>query len=156
LSSASLAFCFASSLGLSSPLGALPAVLALLRVPPLLRIVHDGGTIEQPALMVSVMNGRRMGGSFHMAPQSKNDDGVFTVCLAGQVSRLGIFLLIPKFIAGTQAGHPAIRYFDTAKLDVTALNGSLAAHADGETISTDAKSLSVAILPQAVEIIVGG
>jgi diacylglycerol kinase (ATP) len=122
---------------------------------PLLRIVHDGGTLEQPALMVSVMNGRRMGGSFFMAPQSKNDDGKFTVCIAGQVSRLGILLLIPRFIAGTQAGHPAIRYLETTKLNVKALNGSLAAHADGETISTDAETMMVEILPRAIDVIVG-
>jgi len=123
---------------------------------PLLRIAHDGGTVEQPSLMVSVMNGRRMGGSFQMAPQSKNDDGLFTVCLAGQVSRLGIFLLIPRFIQGTQAGHPAIRYFDTARLSIRALTGTLAAHADGETICTEADTLSVEILPKAVDVIVGG
>jgi diacylglycerol kinase (ATP) len=123
---------------------------------PLLNIRHDDGTIEQPALMVSVMNGRRMGGSFQMAPQSKNDDGRFTVCLAGQVSRLGIFLLIPRFIQGTQAGHPAIRYFDTATLNVTALTGTIAAHADGETLCTEADSLAVEILPRAVDVIVGG
>jgi diacylglycerol kinase (ATP) len=122
---------------------------------PRLRIVHDGGTIEQPALMVSVMNGRRMGGSFHMAPQSKNDDGLFTVCLAGQVSRLGIFLLIPRFIQGNQAGHPAIRYFNTTKLNITALTGALAAHADGETLCTEADSLAAEILPRAIDAIVG-
>jgi diacylglycerol kinase (ATP) len=123
---------------------------------PLLRIEYDGGVIEQPALMVSVMNGRRMGGSFFMAPQSKNDDGKFTVCLAGQVSRLGIFLLIPRFIQGTQAGHPAIRYFDAAKLSVKALSGTIAAHADGETLCTEAGSLSAEILPRAIDVIVGG
>ncbi|MBN1440128.1 MAG: diacylglycerol kinase family lipid kinase [Anaerolineales bacterium] len=123
---------------------------------PLLRITHDGGTIEQPALMVSVMNGRRMGGSFHMAPQSKNDDGKFTVCLAGQVSRAGIFLLIPRFIQGTQAGHPAIRYLETSKLEVEALSGTIAAHADGETLSTDAPRMSAEIFPRAIDVIVGG
>jgi diacylglycerol kinase (ATP) len=122
---------------------------------PVLRIVHDGGTLEQPALMVSVMNGRRMGGSFFMAPQSKNDDGKFTVCIAGQVSRLGILLLIPRFIQGTQAGHPAIRYFDTAKLNVKAITGSIAAHADGETLCTETDTLSAEILPKAIDVIVG-
>jgi diacylglycerol kinase (ATP) len=123
---------------------------------PLLRITHDGGTIEQPSLMVSVMNGRRMGGSFQMAPQSKNDDGRFTVCLAGQVSRLGIFLLIPRFIQGTQASHPAIQYFDTASVKVQALTGTIAAHADGETMCTTAETLAVEILPRAIDVIGGG
>jgi diacylglycerol kinase (ATP) len=123
---------------------------------PLLRIRYDGEVLEQPSLMVSVMNGRRMGGAFRMAPQSVIDDGRFTVCLAGQVSRLGIFLLIPRFIQGSQAGHPAIRFFDTAQMTIQALRGSLAAHADGETLCTEGESLTVEILPQAIEVICDG
>jgi YegS/Rv2252/BmrU family lipid kinase len=122
---------------------------------PLLRIEYDGGAIDQPALMVSVMNGRRMGGTFQMAPKSHNDDGRFTVCLAGQLSRFGILKLIPRFMAGTQAGHPQIRYLETARLSVRALQGSLAAHADGETLCTDGENLSMEILPKALEIIGG-
>lgn len=123
---------------------------------PLVRISHDGRTLEQPSLMVSVMNGRRMGGAFQMAPQSKNNDGLFTVCLAGEVSRMGIFFLIPRFIQGSQAGHPAIRFFDTAHLNVRALRGSLTAHADGETICTEGDSLTAEIIPQAIEAVSGG
>lgn len=122
---------------------------------PLLHIEHDGGAIQQPALMVSVMNGRRMGGTFQMAPHSKNDDGSFTVCLAGQVSRFGIFKLIPRFMAGTQAGHPQIQYLETARLSIRALQGSLAAHADGETLCTEGESLTMEILPKALEVIGG-
>jgi diacylglycerol kinase (ATP) len=123
---------------------------------PLLAIRYDGGTLEQPALMVSVMNGRRMGGTFHMAPQSEIDDGRFTVCLAGAVSRLGIFFLIPRFIQGTQAGHPSIRFFDTAQISISALRGSLTAHADGETISTGGETLRAEILPQAIDVVCSG
>jgi diacylglycerol kinase (ATP) len=123
---------------------------------PQLHIEFDGGKIEQPSLMVSVMNGRRMGGSFQMAPQSKNDDGKFTVCVAGQVSRLGIFLLIPRFIQGNQAGHPAIHYLETSKIHVRALTGTIAAHADGETLCTESDTLSAEILPRAIDVIVGG
>jgi diacylglycerol kinase (ATP) len=123
---------------------------------PLLRIRYDGEVLEQPSLMVSVMNGRRMGGAFRMAPQSVIDDGRFTVCLAGQVSRLGIFLLIPRFIQGSQAGHPAIRFFNAAQMTIQALRGSLAAHADGETLCTEGESLTVEILPQAIEVICDG
>jgi diacylglycerol kinase (ATP) len=122
---------------------------------PLVRIEFDGGAVEQPALMVSVMNGRRMGGTFRMAPHSQNDDGRFTVCLAGQISRPGIFLLIPRFMAGTQEGHPQIRFLETARLSVRALQGRLAAHADGETLCTEGEGLSIEILPRALEIIGG-
>jgi diacylglycerol kinase (ATP) len=122
---------------------------------PLVRIETDAGSLEQPALMVSIMNGQRMGGTFHMAPQSKNDDGRFTVCIAGQISRLGIFGLIPRFMAGTQAGHPRIRFLETAHIQVRALQGTLAAHADGETLCTAGDSLTVDMLPKALEVIGG-
>jgi len=123
---------------------------------PLLRIRYDGGMLEQPCLMVSVMNGRRMGGAFRMAPKSKLDDGLFTVCLCSQVSRLVIFFLIPRFLRGDQAGHPAIRFFDTALLDIRALRGTFAAHADGETLCTEGNSIAAEILPQAIEVVCGG
>lgn len=54
---------------------------------PLVRIEYDGQTITQPSLMVSIMNGRRLGGGFMMAPQAKLDDGLFDLCIADQVSR---------------------------------------------------------------------
>jgi diacylglycerol kinase (ATP) len=122
---------------------------------PLLRIEIDSGAWEERALMVSVMNGNRMGGSFHMAPHSKNDDGVFTVCAVEQVSKLGIFLLIPRFIQGSQEGHTAVRFLETKRLSVRALNGTLAAHADGETLCTEGETLAVEILPAMLDVVCG-
>jgi diacylglycerol kinase (ATP) len=122
---------------------------------PLVKIESDSGTFEQPALMVSVMNGQRMGGAFHMAPHSKNDDGAFTVCAVNQVSKLGIFQLIPRFIQGTQEGHPAVRYLQTRRIRVSALRGNLAAHADGETLCTESDVLTAEIFPSAIEVICG-
>ena len=40
---------------------------------PKVRIEVDDRTYEYSALMVSIMNGRRMGGGFHMAPKSRFD-----------------------------------------------------------------------------------
>jgi diacylglycerol kinase (ATP) len=122
---------------------------------PLLRIESDATSWEEHALMVSVMNGKRMGGSFYMAPLSKNDDGEFTVCAVDQVSKAGIFLLIPRFLEGTQAGHPAVRYLNTKRLTVRALQGSIAAHADGETLCTEGDALSLEILPRQLEVVCG-
>jgi len=120
---------------------------------PKVRIEYDQGTIEQSSLMVSVMNGRRMGGGFYMAPQARIDDGLFNLCIASQVSRLRIFALIPKFMKGTQEGHPAIKTGQTRRIKVTALEGVLPAHADGETLCTDGKDLEIEIVPQAIEMI---
>ncbi len=120
---------------------------------PRVKIDLDSETLEQPALMVSIMNGRRMGGGFMMAPESLPGDGAFDICTVGQVSRTGIFVLIPRFMKGTQKSHPAIHFSRSAKVSITAIEGTLPAHADGETLCTEGKKLSMKIIPQVVEII---
>jgi YegS/Rv2252/BmrU family lipid kinase len=120
---------------------------------PLVRIEYDGKTEEKYALMVSIMNGRRMGGGFMMAPESAIDDGLLDLCIAEQVSKARIFALIPRFMAGTQASQPSIQTGRTRSIVVTALEGSLPAHADGETLCTEGEKLSVEILPRQIEII---
>lgn len=121
---------------------------------PTLQIDYDGQSITQPALMVSVMNGRRMGGGFMMAPEGVIDDGLFDLCIAGQVSRSGIFLLIPRFMKGSQVGHPAIKTARTSQITIRSLEGGLPAHADGETLCTTGQQLEIKILPKIMEVIV--
>jgi len=58
-------------------------------------------------------------------------------------------------MAGSQAGHPQIRFLDTARISVRALRGKLAAHADGETLCTDGDQLAAELLPGALEVIGG-
>jgi YegS/Rv2252/BmrU family lipid kinase len=120
---------------------------------PLVRIEFDGQTMEKHTLMISIMNGRRMGGGFMMAPEAGIDDGLLDLCIAEQVSKARIFTLIPRFMAGTQASQPAIQTDRTRSIVVTALEGSLPAHADGETLCTEGEQLNVEILPRQIEII---
>jgi len=121
---------------------------------PTLRIEFADQTLTHPALMVSIMNGRRMGGGFMMAPEGLTDDALFDVCIAGQVSKAAIFGLIPRFMKGDQAGHPAIRTLRTAQINVTAEQGSLPAHADGETLCVAGKQLEMKIFPRMLEVLI--
>jgi diacylglycerol kinase (ATP) len=120
---------------------------------PVVRVELDKETIKLPALMVSIMNGRRMGGGFMMAPQSKIDDGLFDLCIVGQVSRMGILGLIPQFMKGTQVSHPMVKMRQSASVRVTAEQGSLPAHADGETLCTEGESLAIELLTAALLIV---
>lgn len=122
---------------------------------PTMRIEYDGQVITQPALMVSIMNGRRMGGGFMMAPEALPYDGMLDLCIAGQVSRIGILRLIPRFMKGTQATHPRIKTANASKVRVVALDGVLPAHADGETICTDGRDLTVDLIKQPIKILHG-
>lgn len=120
---------------------------------PTVQLDLDDKTITQPDLMVSIMNGRRMGGTFMMAPESKHDDGVFDLCIAGQVSRMQIFGLIPQFMKGSQAGHKAVRYERSRKITATAVKGSLPCHADGETVCEEGKQVTIELLPAQINLI---
>lgn len=122
---------------------------------PLVRIEYDDKMITQPSLMVSIMNGRRMGGGFMMAPEAHPDDGLLDLCIAGQLSRIGILTMIPRFMKGTQATHPKIKTGRASKIHVAALEGSLPAHADGETICTAGNELSIEIIKQPINILHG-
>jgi diacylglycerol kinase (ATP) len=120
---------------------------------PQVRLEHDGQSVELRALMVSVMNGRRMGGGFMMAPDGQPDDGLLDLCIARQIGRARIFPLMMKFMKGTQRRHPAILDGRTARISVTALEGVLPAHADGETLCTDGQHLTIEVFPNALEMV---
>jgi len=122
---------------------------------PTLRIEYDNQALDQPALMVSIMNGRRMGGGFMMAPEAHTDDGLLDLCIAGQVSRFGILKLIPKFMNGTQASHPQVKTGNATNIHVLAMDGVLPTHADGETICVAGKELMIELIQQPIKILCG-
>ena len=131
---------------------ALKTIFLFYKAPKVL-IEYDSQELEINALMVSVMNGKRMGGGFMMAPYALTDDSLFDLCIASQVSKLKIFTLIPKFMNGSQSDDPSIQSVQTRFVSITALEGSLPAHADGETLCYAGKSLTLEIFPRALEII---
>lgn len=120
---------------------------------PQVRIVYEDKELIQPSLMVSIMNGRRMGGGFYFAPQGKPDDGQFDLCIAETASKGRIFQLIPYFLKGTQATQKEVKTGHARKVTVTALEGTLPAHCDGETLCYEGKELTIQLLPQAIEFI---
>ncbi len=120
---------------------------------PLLRVEMDGEVLEQPCLLVSLMNGKRMGGSFMFAPESESDDGLLNLCIAKQVTRMQVLGLFPKVMSGTQEDHFAIKMPTAQKVKITALSGSLPVHADGETICEAGKELEVSILKQQLQLV---
>lgn len=121
---------------------------------PVMRItIDDNQPFDQPCLMVSIMNGIRLGGGFMVAPTSQPDDKVFDLCIAHEVSRPAILGIIPLFFSGTQAKHKAISMRQGAKIHVSAVSGSLPVHADGETICTHGDEITVELLPGQISLL---
>lgn len=132
---------------------ALKTVFLYYHAPYVKITVDNGDSFEMSSLMISIMNGRRMGGGFLMAPDSISNDGKFDLCIAREVNRLRIFTLIPHFMRGTQMTQKEIRTLRTSSVMVDALRGNLPTHADGETISVEGKQIIAQIIPNQLEII---
>jgi len=143
-----------------SPLSGFPSYLAAVfktmifnYQAPHVELVYDGRVVRLPAIMISIMNGQRQGGAFFMSPQAQNDDGLFDLCIAEQVSRRRILTLLPHFFKGTQFGQKEIHFGQTDRLEITATKGVLVGHCDGETISTESTKLILELRPRQLEII---
>ena len=141
--------------GLPAYLIGVIATVFLYYTPPKVRIMVDNEEIIQRSLMISIMNGKRMGGGFQMAPNSKVDDGFFDLCICETASKPRIFGLIPHFLKGTQEGEKEIKMRRAKNVTVDIIDGDFPAHADGEMLCYNGKSLAMELLPAAMEIIAG-
>jgi diacylglycerol kinase (ATP) len=110
-------------------------------------------TLRSQVLMVSIMNGQRMGGGFMMAPDGDPTDHSFHLCLAAQMRRANILGMIPHFMHGTQTGRAGITTLKTQRLVVTAAEGTLPAHGDGETLCTRGQRLELTLLPAQLDVV---
>ena len=129
-------------------------LLAVYADGPLLRLRFDGREIVLRAAMVSLMNGRRLGGVFHVTPDAATDDGLMDVCIAERTGRARMLGLFVRYMRGTQAGSRFVTTARSTRVAVEALAGTLAVHADGETICTAGTSIEVECLPGRLDVIV--
>jgi diacylglycerol kinase (ATP) len=139
--------------GAASYLVAVVRTLFLYGHEPIYEVFFDGTTLRQPFLMVSVMNGRRMGGSFLMAPEGNPGDGKFDLYLVGQVSQLRILPLATTFFNGKQGNNSAVKMMRARQVSIRAIEGTIPAHANGETLCTAGQALSIEIFPGVLEVV---
>jgi diacylglycerol kinase family enzyme len=116
-------------------------------------MTYDDNEIALSPLMISIMNGRRMGGGFFFAPNGDPFDGTFDLCIARAASQLRIFGLIPYFMKGTQATQKEVSMDKARKVKVTAMEGTLPVHCDGETVCFAGKEITIELLPAQIEYI---
>jgi YegS/Rv2252/BmrU family lipid kinase len=121
--------------------------------PPMLEITLENKTFQMPTLLVSIMNGRRMGGGFMMAPDAKPNDGTFDLLLVREVPQSAMVGIMLKIMKGTQAADPAVSTVQAKKVFVKAVNGQIPAHADGVTVCEKGQELTIEILPAELEMI---
>ena len=120
---------------------------------PTLNIQLDSETIRMPSLLVSIMNGKRVGGGFWTAPNASPDDGLFDLCIAEEVSRPRMLTLLPTFLKGSQFNQPEIQFKQAKKITITAIKGVMPIHVDGEILDVACHEVMVEIFPKYLEII---
>lgn len=124
---------------------ALGAIKTLIKYPaaPDLDINYGNKTVSISPALVSVMNGRRLGGTFFMAPKGKMDDGLFDICMTRQGTRRKLLSAMIAYTKGAQSEREDTITARSEHIKVEALSGTLAVHADGETICEAGKRLEI-------------
>ena len=134
------------------------AIVTLFKYPraPSLKVTYNGSTQNVESSQVSILNGRRMGGTFFMAPDGKVDDGVLDLCMpVKHISRINMVKLMLQYTKGTQGTNPVVTTARSSEYLVEAVTGSLVCHADGETICIKGKKLKIECIPGALQIYSG-
>ncbi len=118
---------------------------------PRLRIHLDERELTRPTMMLTIGNGSRHGGGFLVTPRARLDDGWLEVCIAGKLSRLGMLLIIPRFIKGAHETHQQVEMARAQRVVVEAPVPQ-PIHLDGEIFATDARNFEVRIIPGALRV----
>jgi len=139
--------------GISYAIGALIMVIRY-DPSPVLQIRYDDKEVTLPAVLVSVVNGRRMGGSFYMGPDALLDDGLLDICyVQHQKSRLKLLKIMSHYTKGTQGECHGVYFGRGLHFHLKALEGGMAAHCDGETVCYEGKELEITCVPNALRLV---
>ncbi len=116
--------------------GTIPYVVGLLKVLPRfsavpVRIELDDQVLEQSVTLVAVANGAYYAGGMMISPGARIDDGLFDVCVIGDVGRLGTLRVLPTIYSGRHLRNPAIQMYRSRHVRVEA-DRPVLVHRDGE------------------------
>lgn len=120
------------------------AVLKTLREfkPTRLRIRLDDQEFESISWLVVVASGQYFGGGMWVAPTADFHDGLFDICILGDLSKLDFLRAFPSIFKGKHLDHPAISFYRARQVSVTAEQPFLV-QTDGEVVSQTPISFSI-------------
>ena len=108
------------------------------------KAVANEYTMEGQRLLISIMNGHRAGGGFHIAPGSEINDGLLDVVIVDRLNPFRRLRWLPVIEKGKHLKLSFIKHFRTKKIIVTS-DEPMDTHLDGEYYS--AKRLEIEMLP---------
>lgn len=108
------------------------------------KITMEGKVMDSRNMMISIMNGKRAGGDFHISPESSPNDGLLNVVMVEPISVLKRIKYLPVIEKGNHLNLGIIRHFNTTNL-ILACEEPIASHLDGEYYSIH--KMNVSIIP---------
>lgn len=106
-------------------------------------VTVNGEAFSGNKLMVSITNGSRAGGGFHISPEARADDGLLDLVMVNELSPLKRIRYLPVIEKGKHLDLPFITHILTEKVQVEG-DAPMHLHLDGEYFS--ARKIDVEIL----------
>ena len=104
----------------------------------------DGRFLAQDCFMISVANGKRYGGGFHVAPKAVLQDGLLDVNVIGKIAPLHRMKYLPVMEKGEHLELPFVKYYQSGQVVIQSKT-DLPTHIDGEYVS--AQRFEIGVLP---------
>ncbi|TFB12309.1 diacylglycerol kinase family lipid kinase [Candidatus Marinimicrobia bacterium MT.SAG.3] len=116
-----------------------------------LKISINGRLIEDDIFMVSICNSKSEGGGFIMAPDAKNDDGLFDVTIIRHTGYTKLFLNLNKALTGNLN---KLKEVETIKGNSILIESEypMPVHVDGEVISLVLHKVEASILKSSLKV----
>ena len=139
-------------------LGKLTYVMIALRQwmfmsPSSVTITLDGTKTQsfENCYFVTSMNHKYEGGGFKFSPSAKPDDGLLSICVIADISKLKMLLLLPTALFGKHTLFKGVYTYDCKSIKITSDN-PLPLHVDGEPILGQ-KEVTLSCLPSKLQVI---
>ena len=131
---------------------ALLRTLAVYYAAPRTWLRVDDAEMEGPLILISIMNGHRIGGGFYTTPDSQMDDGLLDLCVGHKVGRLRMVGFVPQLMTGTHTGDRKVTMMQGQKVTVVS-EMPWAAHVDGEIYGVGARHYEIELFPQRLRLL---
>jgi diacylglycerol kinase (ATP) len=122
---------------------------------PHLKVQYDGGTLNQPIMLLTCGNGTREGGGFVTTPDARVDDGLIDFVYIQQISQLRLLQLLPMVMKGTHLKERDVSLARTTRLVIDS-DRALPIHIDGELFApyeANVRHVEIEVVPGAVQVL---
>jgi diacylglycerol kinase (ATP) len=115
-------------------------------------VAIDASVSEPEVLMLTVSNGRFLGGAFRIAPDASVIDGELDICVVRNANVAQRVRLFAAAIRGTHGNLPAVRTFRTRRISL-GFGSPAAIELDGELRHSRSNDVTIECVPRALKVV---